>query len=101
VEFPLLQFKIGQVPAKSEEECSAKKTNSKRHVKLILELLVIELIQEKECVVKSMFFTRNQIKYVKSKCRYFEGTAVFYNNNNNNNNYCNWVVIRWQWLFYM
>jgi len=23
------------------------------------------------------------------------------NNNNNNNNYCNWVVTRWQWLFYM
>ena len=22
-------------------------------------------------------------------------------NNNNNNNYCNWVVTRWQWLFYM
>jgi len=23
------------------------------------------------------------------------------NNNNNNNNYRNWVVTRWQWLFYM
>jgi hypothetical protein len=26
------------------------------------------------------------------------------NNNNNNNNifiYCNWIVTRWQWLFYM
>jgi len=29
-------------------------------------------------------------------------TQLFYNNNNNNNNInCNWVVTRWQWLFYM
>jgi len=23
------------------------------------------------------------------------------NNNKNNTNICNWVVTRWQWLFYM
>ena len=28
-------------------------------------------------------------------------TTTNNNNNNNNNNNCNWVVTRWQWLFYM
>ena len=33
-------------------------------------------------------------------------SGIYYNNNNNNNNIiifinCNWVVTRWQWLFYM
>jgi len=29
-----------------------------------------------------------------------ETNDAYFNNNNNNNNY-NWVITRWQWLFYM
>jgi len=53
-----------------------RKTNSKRHVKLILEPLVGELIQERECIQKSTYFTRNQRKYVNRNCRYFKRGAV-------------------------
>jgi len=53
------------------------KSNSKCHVKLILEILVRELIQERERVEKSTFFTRNQRKYLKRNCRYFNRRVVF------------------------
>jgi hypothetical protein len=54
------------------------KRNSKHHVKLMLELSVTDLIQERECVEKFTFRAINQRKYVKRIYKYLKIRAVFY-----------------------
>jgi len=57
--------------------------------------------KDDKCVVTVTDAKRSCLEVIQS-------TGMDFNNNNNNNNifiylfiYCNWVVTRWQWLFYM